>query len=98
MHFFVFSQLVIARYTENLSHLFSSVYSLACIPDSPVRERAHRTKSANVKYNFDDSDQDEGTSSDDKESFKVVDHGQGPKDLELPVAPPMPVTTQYVSF
>ncbi|THD20341.1 DNA topoisomerase 2-beta [Fasciola hepatica] len=61
--------------------------------DSPVRERIHRAKSANVKYKFDDSDDEDGENSasdENVESFKIVDHGQGSKDLDLPLAPPVP--------
>ncbi|VDP22137.1 unnamed protein product [Echinostoma caproni] len=70
----------------------SDAFEARITSDSPVRERAHRAKSANVKYNFDDSDDDEvGSAQDDSESnFKIIDHGQGSKTLELPTAPPPP--------
>ncbi|TPP66786.1 DNA topoisomerase 2 [Fasciola gigantica] len=71
----------------------SDAFEARITTDSPVRERIHRAKSANVKYKFDDSDDEDGENSasdENVESFKIVDHGQGSKDLDLPLAPPVP--------
>ncbi|TGZ52504.1 hypothetical protein CRM22_010616 [Opisthorchis felineus] len=64
--------------------------------DSPVRQRTHRVNAAKINYRIDDEDES-GSSDDGEDNFHVIDHGQGDRKIELPVAPlPLP-TSQPVS-
>ncbi|KER24461.1 hypothetical protein T265_07887 [Opisthorchis viverrini] len=55
-------------------------------PDSPVRQRTHRVNAAKINYRIDDEDES-GTSDDGEDNFHEIDHGQGDRKIELPVAP-----------
>ncbi|KAF5401692.1 DNA topoisomerase II alpha [Paragonimus heterotremus] len=60
---------------------------------SPTRERTQRAKAAKVNYRIDNDDEDDededsmGKKGSNEDDFKVVDHGQGSKILDIPIVP-----------
>ncbi|CAH8866181.1 unnamed protein product [Trichobilharzia szidati] len=63
------------------------------VSPTTAANRARRAAAASVKYVFDNESSEEDGS---ENSFKVVDHGQGDKEIEVPDVPAVPKTKETV--